>query len=298
MHVLADRFRDLVVRVGVHVLRVDQIGPLGVFMELAAEAADDDPRIDDGRTGNPAGLDSLPQRGVGVQTAVAQIALEGESMVEQRERVAGALERAVRGRVGNEHLKEWRGVEHAVAERRRAAVKRHGLDQRHRQMVVRFDEAGQDGQVRQIDHLRPWRNRDVRADCGDLAVLDDDGLVCRRRYRFGVNQASGFDRDRRGRRGLRRNALLLRRERQNERQQRSSERRRSPHQHLLRGSVRSPVFIHKITTARHQFGRRVFVLFVADRGLEIHLEPSCCCRFGNSACGWPNCDDCRLPWKS
>jgi hypothetical protein len=46
-HVLPDRFRDLVVRVGVRTFGVNQVGPLGVFMELAAEAADDDARIHD-----------------------------------------------------------------------------------------------------------------------------------------------------------------------------------------------------------------------------------------------------------
>ena len=92
---------------------------------------------------------------------------------------------------------ERRGVEDPVAERRRAAVQRHGLHQRHRQMVVRFDEAGQDGQVRQVDHFRAGGNRDVRADRGDLAVLDEDDLVRRRRAGVGIDQASGPDRDRR-----------------------------------------------------------------------------------------------------
>src|SRR5262249_19415427 len=86
----------------------------------------------------------------------------------------------------------------------------------------------------------------------------------------GVNQASGFDRDRRGRRGLRSNALLLRRERQSERQQRSSERRRSPHYHLLRGSVDRQ---WSATTSRPHDTHLVVRVFLADRGSEIHFEP-------------------------
>src|SRR5712664_351708 len=103
-HVLTHRFDDLVVRVGVEVLWIDDVvllGHLGRREELPAHAADDDPRVDDRRPRDPALLDRLPQRRVGVQGVVAHVANDRESRRQHLDPIRGRLNRAQRRRFLN-----------------------------------------------------------------------------------------------------------------------------------------------------------------------------------------------------
>ena len=273
MDVLANRPGDLVVGVGVHVFGVHEVGSFGVLVELPAERADDDAGVDDRRPRDPSRFDRLAQRGVGVEAAVSQIALEREPVIEQREGIARALERAVRGGVGHEHLQQRRRIEHAIAELRRAAVERHRLHQRHRQVVVRFDQAGKDRQVRQIDCLRPWRDRHVFANRGNPAVLYHDGLIRARGSGLGIDQAPRPDRNRGRRSGRRRRSLLLRDRWHDQQKHGNRATDRAFHRHAPH-----------VTTFNGEPAENAedLVSFVFQKS---NLNPTCCWRFGNSACG-------------
>ena len=66
-------------------------------------------------------------------------------------------------------------------------------------MIVRIDKTRQDPLVGKVDDLGAGGNGHVRA-YGDNAAaigrriaLDEDGLVCERRARFGVDQVAGLD---------------------------------------------------------------------------------------------------------
>ena len=144
MDVPPNRLRNLVARVRIEVFGIDQLRALRILVKLSAEGADDDARIDDRRSRYPTGFNRLTQRRIGVEAAVAQIALEREPVIEQRVGIAGSFERPVRRRIGDEHFEQRRRVEHPIAELRRAAVERHRFYQRHGQVVVGFDQPGQD----------------------------------------------------------------------------------------------------------------------------------------------------------
>src|SRR5205823_3612267 len=94
------------------------------------------------------------------------------------------------------------------------------------------------------------------------------------------------------RNGRRRDALLLRGNRSRERQKHSSYVKRQLSQCCSFKKPRN----HESTKPLESF---VFSCFRGNsrQRQKSNLNPNCCCRFGNSACGWPNCDDCRLPWK-
>ena len=130
------------------------------------------------------------------EAAVSEVALDREAAREQRESVAGALERPIRRRIAHVHRQQRRRVQDPVAERRLAAVQRHRFHQRHGQVVVRFDQTRQDRLRGQVDYFRAGGNLDVPADRGDLPVLHQDDLIRRRRAGVGIDQASGPDCDR------------------------------------------------------------------------------------------------------
>ena len=61
-------------------------------------------------------------------------------------------------------------------------------------MVVRVDEPGEHGQLRQVDHLGARWDRQVRADRSDPSCLHQDHLAGRGGAAFGVDEAAGADR--------------------------------------------------------------------------------------------------------
>ena len=188
--VLTHRLHDLVRRVRVEILRVDDVvvlRHLGRREELAAHAAYDDSRVDDRRARKPSLLDRLPQRGVGVVAVVPEVADDGEAGREHLHAVRRRLDRAQRRRVL--HV----GVVVDV-------VLGLGLVGQ-REVVVRVDEARHHRHAGEIDHLSARRNGDVRPDVANPAAFDDDDLIGEDPPAVGIEQAAGADRGDRRRRG-------------------------------------------------------------------------------------------------
>ena len=77
-----------------------------------------------------------------------------------------------------------------------------------RQMVVRVNQSGQHGEIRQVDHLGIGRRVHTGSDRGDAAVLDDDGLVGGGGAGGGIDEASSADHRRARRRGRNRRLRL------------------------------------------------------------------------------------------
>ena len=61
-------------------------------------------------------------------------------------------------------------------------------------MSVSIDKAGQHGKLGQIDHLRPSRYCEARANRFDLLALDDDHLIGNGGPGFRIDKPPGFDR--------------------------------------------------------------------------------------------------------
>ena len=194
-HVLPYRFDDLVVGIRVEVLGIDDVvilRHLGRRRELSAHAADDDPRVDDRWPRNPALVDRLPQRGVGVQRVVPHVANDREARREHLDAVRRRLNRAQRRR-----FLDVRVVVDVALGLRLVGE---------REVVVRLDEAGQHGHLREIDDLRAGRDGYVRSDVADARPFDEDDLVRENAAGFSVEQPSCANRgDGRGRRRLRGN---------------------------------------------------------------------------------------------
>src|SRR5256714_14819065 len=62
-------------------------------------------------------------------------------------------------------------------------------------MRVAVHESGRKGRVAEIDHLRALGNREVAAGIDDFIALDDDDAVAHERFRFAVEESSGFESD-------------------------------------------------------------------------------------------------------
>ena len=73
-------------------------------------------------------------------------------------------------------------------------------------MVVRLDQPGQDGHLREIDHPRRCRDRQIRSDISNPRPLDEDDLIRQDAAGVGIEEASSADRGHWSRRLLRRGA--------------------------------------------------------------------------------------------
>jgi hypothetical protein len=120
-----------------------------------------------------------PERHVRVERVVADVPDHGEARVEQLQRV--------RRRLDGPEGRRVQDVGEVVD------VVLRDLLVGHRLVRVRVDEARQDAEPGQIDHVGTGGNRDAAADCRDLLPFDEDDLIGGGRPGGRVDQPAGAD---------------------------------------------------------------------------------------------------------
>jgi len=183
--VLADRLPELVARVGVEVLRVAHVAPLGrELAELSPVGGDDAAGVEDRGARDEPFFDRAAKVGVRVEGRVPDVAHGGEPRLEHLPRVRGPFERAVARRLHQGHPEE--------RAKERLKVRAFGLGRPGAEMGVAVEESRQHRNVAQVDHLRP--GRDLHTTGGaDLGPFDQDDRVRRDGTRLGVQQPPGPD---------------------------------------------------------------------------------------------------------
>ena len=154
---------------------------------------------------HPPLLDPDPQRRIGVVAGVAEIAHDGEARRQHLHPVRHRLNGPQR-----------RGIEH-VGQVVDVVLRIAFVGER--QVVVRVDQPRQHREPREIDDFGRRRNRDVRTDLPERAVLDEDDLIGLDPTALRIDQSARPDGVARvGRRRKRRRSLACGNGRRDERQ--------------------------------------------------------------------------------